>query len=186
MRVIAGDPDEIVLPETKPETEWILGRAVRKVSPKRKHGRLQARLAGRLDLWSPPHGEVATEWRVRLAPRGEVRRPLVPDVSFVSRTALRGVALEDREVPDFAPTVAFEIRSPGDRVADIEEKIRVYLECGARAVVIVDGVRRSLRILDEDGDRTIAGDATFEHPALPGFRLALGDLFSVLDPSPEY
>jgi hypothetical protein len=25
---------EIVLPETKPETEWVLGRALQKVSPK--------------------------------------------------------------------------------------------------------------------------------------------------------
>ncbi len=32
---------EIVLPETKPETEWILGRAVRKVSPFRTHALLQ-------------------------------------------------------------------------------------------------------------------------------------------------
>jgi hypothetical protein len=32
---------EIVLPETKPETAWILGRAVRKVSPFRTHALLQ-------------------------------------------------------------------------------------------------------------------------------------------------
>jgi hypothetical protein len=31
---------EIVLPETQPETEWLCGRAVQKVSPRRKHGEL--------------------------------------------------------------------------------------------------------------------------------------------------
>ena len=33
---------EIVLPDTKPETEWILGRAVQKVSKFRTQARLQA------------------------------------------------------------------------------------------------------------------------------------------------
>ena len=39
---------EIILPETMPETEWLRGRAVQKVSPKRRHGELQWWLASRL------------------------------------------------------------------------------------------------------------------------------------------
>ena len=34
--------DEIVLPQTKPETEWIGDRPVQKVMPTRKHSLLQA------------------------------------------------------------------------------------------------------------------------------------------------
>ena len=38
--------DEIVLPDTEPETEWILGRPVQKMSPFRDHARLQVRFGG--------------------------------------------------------------------------------------------------------------------------------------------
>jgi hypothetical protein len=72
---------EIVLPETEPETEWILGRAVQKVSPFRTHARLQLTLGAALLAWAEGRGEVGSEWRFRVAPPGEVRRPLVPDVA---------------------------------------------------------------------------------------------------------
>jgi len=52
---------EIVLPETKPETEWVSGRALQKVSPTRTHGRLQLLLGAALDAWAAGRGDVATE-----------------------------------------------------------------------------------------------------------------------------
>jgi hypothetical protein len=69
---------EIVLPETKPYAEWILGRAVRKVSGVRTHARLQGALGAALLPWADAHGEVGIEWQFRVAPPGEVRR-LSPD-----------------------------------------------------------------------------------------------------------
>ena len=48
---------EIVLPETKPETEWILGHAVQKVSPFRKHARLQLTFGAALLAWAEGRGE---------------------------------------------------------------------------------------------------------------------------------
>lgn len=181
MFVIAGTPDEIVLPETKPETEWINGRAVPKVSPTWHHGLLQAQLVVLLKPWAKGRGQVATEWRVRVAPPGEVRRPLVPDVSYISFERVRGIPEEALQLPDFPPDVAFEVRSPGDRERDIAEKIRVYLACGSAAVVLVDPKPRSIRIVDSSGECIFAGDDVFEHPALPDFRMPLAELFSVLD-----
>ena len=52
---------EIVLPETEPETEWILGRAVQKVSPYYTHGRLQSVLLMALWNWSAGRGRRARE-----------------------------------------------------------------------------------------------------------------------------
>lgn len=74
---------EIVLPITEPETEWVRGRAVRKVSPTRDHSRLQTELSSAMNVWSRGRGEVGTEWRFRIEPPGEPRRPLVPDISYV-------------------------------------------------------------------------------------------------------
>ncbi len=181
MHIVAGTPDEIVLSETTPETEWIRGRAKRKVSPQRSHARIQGRLVVLLDTWARGRGEVSPEWRFRLAPAEDVRRPLVPDVAYVSYERMRGVASEDLEAPTFAPDVAFEIQSPSDNLDDLEDKVRVYRACGTRAVVVIDPRRRLVRVIDDDGIRTLERDDVFDHAALPDFRLELAELFSALD-----
>jgi Putative restriction endonuclease len=65
-----------VLPEAKPAFEWVNGRALQKVSPKRKHGLAQGRFFAALDRWAETNrmGSVATEWRFHIQPPGEVRR----------------------------------------------------------------------------------------------------------------
>ena len=172
---------EIVLPETKPESEWILGRAVQKVSPYRTHARLQGHIHAALLQWEKGHGEVAPEWCFRIAPPGEIRRPLVPDIAFVSSDRLRGLEGYDLEVPPFAPDVAVEILSPGYRPAHIEHKIAVYFAGGAALIVVVDPPERRVALHDRERLRVLSGDDVIEHAALPGFRLSLSDLFSALD-----
>ena len=172
---------EIVLPETKPETEWILGRAVRKVSPFRTHGMLQATMCSALAAWADGRGDVATEWRFRPAPAGEIRRPLVPDVSYVSDARLVGLEGSELEAPAFSPDVAVEILSAGDRARNVEHKIAVYLATGASLVILVDPRDRSVRLHDARGVRVLRGEDAIAHPALPGFSLALPALFAPLD-----
>jgi len=93
---------EIVLPETKPETEWVRGRSLQKGSPLRTHSRLQGALTMRLDQWATGRGEVGPQWRFRVAPPGEVRRPLVPDVAYASNERLRPLSDEELELPPLA------------------------------------------------------------------------------------
>ena len=172
---------EIVLPETKPETEWILGHAVQKVSPRWTQARLQARFAHLLLQWEAGHGKTATEWRFRIAPPNEIRRPLVPDVAFVSNERLRGLEREDVEIPPFAPDVAIEILSPGDRSRFVEHKIGVYVAGGASLVIVIDPANRSATLHDAAGARTLIEGDTLEHWALPGFALPLRDFFASAD-----
>ena len=128
---------EIVLPETKPETEWVRGRALQKVSPTYDHAALQTLLATALRAWADDdaHGRVGTEWRFRVAPPGEVVRPLVPDVGYLSYAALAADAPRDTvQVPLMAPTVAIEILSPDDRRADVGgTRLRPTLAAGTGA-----------------------------------------------------
>ncbi len=175
---------EIVLPETKPETEWILGRAVRKVSPCRRHARLQTVLAAALSRWAAPYGEVGIEWRFRIAPRGEMRRPLVPDIAFVSDARMRALDDDEAELPPFAPDVAVEIRSPDDRRRHVEHKVAVYLAGGASLVIVVDPSERSVQLHDARGVHVLDEDDPLEHPALPGFTMPLRDLFAATDRRP--
>ena len=172
--------NEIVLPECKPELEWILGRAVQKVSPKRPHALLQRALGARLGTWAEGRGDVGTEWRFRLQPPGEVIRPLVPDVSYLSYARMGDASDDALDVPLMAPDAAFEIRSPGDRQAHIDHKIGVYLACGCSVIVVIDPAARSLESYDRDGVHRFGGDDVFEHASLPGFALPLNELFAVL------
>jgi Uma2 family endonuclease len=170
---------EIVLPETKPETEWVRGRALQKVSPTYDHGKLQTLLGIALTAWADEggHGRVASEWRFRVAPPGQVVRPLVPDVGYLSYDDLPAdTPRDDVQVPLGAPTVAIEVRSPDDRGPDIEDKIATYLAAGARAVVFVDPRDQSITIYDGAVRVLRPGDA-FTHPSLPGFTLDVGALF---------
>lgn len=172
---------EIVLPETKPETEWILGRAVQKMSPKRKHGSVQLAFGSALRDWARGRGTVATEWRFRIAPPGEIRRPLVPDVSYVSFERLRGLEDEDLDVPPFAPDVAVEVLSPGEPPRRIAHKIAVYLAGGCELVIVVDPATRTARLHDAHGETALGGDDLVRHAALPGFAVPLASLFADLD-----
>lgn len=172
---------EIVLPETKPETEWVRGRALQKVSPTYSHSRLQQLIGNAITAWAEEgrHGRVGPEWRFRVTPPGKVTRPLVPDVGYLSYEALSADApAEMVEVPLAAPTVAVEILSPGDRRRDVEDKIRTYLSAGTSAVIVVDPVRTALNVHDGFGVHDYDASATLTHAALPGFRLNVGALFA--------
>jgi len=172
---------EIVLPETKPETEWILGRPVRKVSPFRTHALLQRVFGTALGSWAEARGEVGSEWRFRVAPPGEIRRPLVPDVSYVCNERLRELEGFDLESPPFAPNVAVEILSPGWSRKNLAHKVGVYLAGGSELVIVVDPRARTAHLHDASRERVLGGGEAIEHDALPGFSLALPALFAVLE-----
>lgn len=171
---------EIVLPETKPESEWVRGRALQKVSPQRDHSRLQGALNSALTRWAEGRGEVGPEWRFRVAPPGQIRRPLVPDVAYVSNERLRPLSYEELQVPPLAPDVAVEILSPGDRRIDIDDKVATYLLAGSSLVIVVDPGERAVELHDGSLVTRLGELDTIEHASLPGFRYSAGDLFAAL------
>jgi Uma2 family endonuclease len=170
---------EIVLPETKPETEWVRGRALQKVSPTYTHARLQRLLSTALGEWADEGGgRVGPEWRFRVAPPGEIVRPLVPDVAFLSyETLAQDATFDDVEVPLAAPTVAVEILSPSDRHADVTDKVATYLAAGSAAVIVVDPKQETIVLHDRDGSRTLRAGDVLGHASMPGFTLDVGALF---------
>jgi Uma2 family endonuclease len=172
--------DEIVLPETKPETEWVRGRALQKVSPNYWHAALQGLMFVALHEWAHAgcFGRVGTEWRFRVTPPGGVTRPLVPDVAYLSYAALpAGVPPELFQVPLACPTVAVEILSPDDWSRDVAEKIDTYLAAGSAAVLVIDPDEREITVHERSGPTTLQRGEALAHSALPGFRLDVATLF---------
>ncbi len=171
---------EIVLPETKPETEWVRRRPLQKVSPQRTHARLQGALTARLDRWAQGRGEVGPEWRFRVAPPGQLRRPLVPDVAYVSNERLRPLSDNELEIPPLAPDAAVEILSTDDHRADVDDKIDVYLHAGSSLVIVVDPEQRAVELHDRAQSACLDEMGTIEHWALPRFSYPVRELFAVL------
>ncbi|HXW52236.1 MAG TPA: Uma2 family endonuclease [Candidatus Acidoferrales bacterium] len=175
---------EIKLPEAKPAFEWVNGRALQKVSPRHRHGLAQMRFAAALDAWTNTRrsGTVATEWRFHIQPAGEIRRPLVPDVAFLSYARLPYKAMLRIDEPRMAPDAVVEVRSIADRKADIEEKVRVYLSAGTHVVFLVDPLRRTVTVRDAKGITVLHERDAVVHHSLRGFRMPASDLFALVKP----
>lgn len=174
---------EIVLPETKPALEWVNGRALQKVSPQANHALAQGRFWGALDAWAQAtgSGRAGTEWEFRIAPAGEVRRPLVPDVAYLSYARVP-YGSKAADIPRVAPDAVVEVLSPRDRKRDIDSKVRIYLACGASVVFLVDTRRQTVTILDTERSRTVTRDALVMHASLPGFAMPARNLFDAPRP----
>lgn len=169
---------EIVLPDTKPETEWVNGRALQKVSPTYRHSALQSLMAAAFLTWADGRGRVGTEWRFRVAPPGEVIRPLVPDVSYLSYERLGQDEDEAAQLPLGAPSVAVEILSPDDRARDVRDKVATYLRAGTDAVFIVDPKTETIRAESTSGVTSWSIGDTLRHAALSGFTLDVAAYFA--------
>ena len=167
--------------------EWVNGRAMQKVSPRRKHGLAQMRFATALDRWATRRrlGRVATEWDYRIQPPGEVRRPLVPDVAFLSFAKVPEADDKAADIPRVAPDAVVEVLSPGDRAKDVNEKIRVYLASGTSVIFLVDTKRQEVIARDPETSMTFKRADTVRHESLPGFAMPAGELFSESRPKED-
>ena len=175
-------PLEVILPEQKPALEWIMGRAVPKMSPKTLHALLQAALVRALFDWSAGRYLVGPEWRFRLAPNGEIRRPLVPDIAAIPRDGLRGLEGRDFDSPPYGPSIVVEIRSPGDRESHLAHKRDVYFACGTLLMLIVDPLERTVDAYENDGSyRRFHQAETLTSEAFPDMRIALRPVFAAID-----
>jgi Uma2 family endonuclease len=177
---------EIEVPETKPATEWVNGRALQKMNPRERHSRAQSAFLVALLSWSRDRGagRVGAEWDFKLAPPGEPRRPLVPDVAYLSYERVGYDDDEGASIPIVAPNAVVEVLSPGDARRDVDEKIRVYLACGTEVVFIVDPARMIVIAHSSDGVEKFSGDAVVAHRSLSGFVLPVASIFEKIPPRP--
>ncbi len=99
-----------------------------------------------------------------------------PDIAFV---ALDRLPEDQSGFPELAPDLVVEVVSPNDRIQDVIEKARQYLDAGVRLVWVVDPRSRTATVHRPDGGTVLIGDAALDgEDVLPGFRLPLPELFS--------
>lgn len=167
----------LALPEEKPYREYVYGEVVRKARPNEDHvilaGEIIVRLGPlRLDIG----GVLGPEPRIRFDTE---RRPefCLPDVGYWRPEKPR------RDGPHLLPpTLAVEVRSPGEPMDEQREKCRHYRRYGVDVCWLIDPEARTVEVFEGNRDgETLAEDAALESSLLPGFRLKLPDVFAALD-----
>lgn len=115
-----------------------------------------------------------------LLPNGAMR---APDAAWVLRSRLEPLSSEAKErfIP-LTPDFVVELRSPSDRLADLERKLEEYRNQGARLGWLIDPQERRVHVyrpgrppevLDDPAE--VSGD-----PELPGFLLDLEPIWAPL------
>jgi len=110
----------------------------------------------------------------------------IPDVSFLAWERFPGRTLPREPIPAVAPDLAVEVLSEGNTRGEMDRKLRDYFEAGVRLVWYLDPKTRTVRaytspeqsVLIREEDALDGGDV------LPGFRVALGDVFLQAEGTP--
>lgn len=133
---------------------------------------------GRIDLLADGSG-----CAVRIPGRQTERHP---DLAIY----LSPPPVDDEQAWDFwTPDIVIEVVSEGGERRDYEEKREDYLQAGVRLYWIFDRRRRTATVLTRRGDqwdeRKLDESGVLETPLLPGFRLKLSEVFSVVPKSAQ-
>lgn len=108
----------------------------------------------------------------------------IPDVAYVSRERLPGGRVPPDAIPHLVPDLAVEVLSKSNTPAEMTRKRREYFEAGVRLVWLVDPGPRSVAVFTgAEQFTTVDVDGSLDGgDILPGFTLALRELFAELEP----
>jgi Uma2 family endonuclease len=104
-----------------------------------------------------------------------------PDVSFIPWSSLPDEELPEEAYWSVAPALAVEVLSPTNTVAEIDRKLRELFAAGCKLAWVIDPKTQTAKAFTSakrfkaiDAKGTLDGGKV-----LPGFTLALADLFAV-------
>src|SRR5574341_89975 len=102
-------------------------------------------------------------------------RVRAPDIAYVSHGRLPGGKLPQGFLTG-APDLAIEVLSPSDNPVDVQQKVRDYLDAGAKLVWVLAPQARSATIYRPDGSARLLReqDALEGETVLPGLHIPLG------------
>lgn len=107
-----------------------------------------------------------------------------PDIAFFAKERLQGMAVLPSGYLEGAPDLAVEVLSPGNTVEEIEDKLTEYFENGSRLVWVIHPTQHYVLVYRsaQEPDRLLKGkDSLDGEEVIPGFSLAIADLFQKLD-----
>ncbi|MBI1903986.1 MAG: Uma2 family endonuclease [Planctomycetia bacterium] len=127
-------------------------------------------------------GRVSGEAGMMKVLRGMI---LIPDVAYVSKERRSLLREPKAQVPRIAPDLAVEVLSPSNTQREMEKKLDYYFKAGVRMVWIIDPTAQTAEVYrGRKKSFSISANGRLEgHDVLPGFRLALKEVFD--DPAED-
>ena len=121
---------------------------------------------------------IAGTGMIRTTP-GTVR---IPDIAFFSWERTDDGLVPNVAIPDYAPDLAIEVISEGNRPKEMENKLHEYFDAGVPLVWYVDPEDRTVRVFTSpDEVVTLGVDGTLDGgDVLPGFVLPVARIFERL------
>ena len=171
--------DLLHMPDDGRRYELIEGKLIELAPPPgTRHGYTQLRIGFNLEQFSGPRGLgiVVTETGFRVVADPDTVR--APDVAFVAADKVPEGELPAGYLP-FAPDLLVEVVSPSDRASDVQEKVHMWLDAGARLVWVAYPSTKSVEAYRSRTDVTIVeGDQLLDgSPVLDGFSIPVSRLF---------
>ena len=176
-RTLPTDEELMALPKDGYKRELLNGEIV--MSPAgSEHGRLIMRFATVLNAYIYDH-ELGETFDGQTGFRMKSRDLLIPDISFVSKTRLKGLHQAPEGFFEGSPDLAIEFRSPSDTPKRFQEKLVQYFENdtvlawgmnSTRHTVLVYRGPDKVRVLKEGDDLT-------GEDIVPGFIIPVAKIF---------
>ena len=168
--------------------EIINGREVPMSPTGYLHDSLKENLSEALKVYVKAHqlGRVMTEYTF-LDPDNVssnwVTGSFVPDIAFVAGARVDDYLANpviDVKLPlALIPDLIIEIRSPTDRNLDVLGKIGYLLDLGVKAIWLINQRQESVTLYTPDSEPyTLTGDDLLTTDLLPGWSIAIHDLFA--------
>ena len=145
------------------------------------HGGMHGHIASKIHRLLADHVERAGGGELLVGDVGFIlnlasdpERVRAPDIAFISASRL-----PERRVPEGfltgAPDLAVEVLSPSDDPVDIQQKVRDYLDAGARLVWLVAPQVKTVTVYRSDGSARLLRDQDIleGEDVLPGFSIPL-------------
>jgi len=138
-----------------------------------RHNKIRDRLLSRLMAWAEAQaaGEVISEQEYDFLGNAHG-----PDVSFFGPE--KQVLLDlDKRVQRFVPDLAIEVASASDTYNSLLRKKARYRRAGTTEVWLISAENAEIAIYGPDRDRILRAGDTLSSEVLPGFAIAVNDLF---------
>jgi Uma2 family endonuclease len=171
----------LLLPETKPASEFIDGRIIQKPMPQGKHSLIQMELGANINAAFRPERLVRAFSELRCSFGG---RSSVPDLVVMTRERIpRDENGDISDVFTIAPDWTIEILSPDQSHTKVTKNILHCLQYGTQMGWLIDPAERSVFVYSADRSIQVFDVASDVLPVPEfaiDFQITLGDLFGWL------
>lgn len=134
-----------------------------------------AQLIFLLKLWVNPRklGRIFDSSGGFIMPNTDLR---APDVSFVAAERLKRTV---RDFGQLVPDLVVEIKSKTDRISKLEDKVKLFLELGARIGILINPDELTVTVYRPNGDvEVLTGEDKLTIAELfPGWEVAISELW---------